>query len=142
MGYAPRPVLTARRLRTDEVAAAVLARSRKHTGPIAVISPRVLIPPTIKTRVTQSTAQAVIPARATLAVTATTDDTVSIVGVSSALLIARRTLVVQTVTQATVKSVGRQQSPASDRVRALRRYVTVVAGPDVVGRDGEHARSG
>jgi hypothetical protein len=62
------------------VAAAALAKSRKHTGPIAVISSRTPMPPIIKTRVTQITAQAVMAVRATLAVQATTDDTVSIRG--------------------------------------------------------------
>ena len=61
------------------------------------------MPPIIKTRVRQITAQAVRAARATLAVTATTDDTVSMGEVSSAILRARRMLVVQTITQATLK---------------------------------------
>jgi len=44
MGYASCAVRMAGRPRTDEVAAVMLARRRKQTGPIAVVSSRAPMP--------------------------------------------------------------------------------------------------
>jgi hypothetical protein len=86
------------------VAAAKVAKSRKHTGPMAVSSSRAPIPPTIKTRIAQITAQAVSAASAMLAPTARREDMVSIRRGSLAFLKARRTLTVQTTTPARLKT--------------------------------------